>query len=62
MTICKVMLVDDHPLMRRGINQLLSFEGEFEVIAEANTIESYPIDSVVNIRFPPEKIWVLPPE
>ncbi|MEC7939774.1 MAG: response regulator [Pseudomonadota bacterium] len=36
MTICKVMLVDDHPLMRRGINQLLSFEGEFEVIAEAS--------------------------
>ena len=36
MTICKVMLVDDHPLMRRGISQLLSFEDEFEVIAEAN--------------------------
>ena len=36
MTICKVMLVDDHPLMRRGISQLLSFEGEFEVIAEAS--------------------------
>ena len=30
------MLVDDHPLMRRGISQLLSFEGEFEVIAEAS--------------------------
>ncbi|MDW2144124.1 DNA-binding response regulator, partial [Vibrio sp. 1833] len=24
MTVCKVMLVDDHPLMRRGIHQLLS--------------------------------------
>ncbi|MBU2908262.1 DNA-binding response regulator [Vibrio splendidus] len=36
MTICKVMLVDDHPLMRRGISQLLSFEDEFEVIAEAS--------------------------
>ncbi|MGR5352226.1 response regulator [Vibrio sp. DNB22_12_1] len=35
MTMCKVMLVDDHPLMRRGIHQLLSFEPEFEVIAEA---------------------------
>ncbi|MDF4840066.1 DNA-binding response regulator, partial [Vibrio parahaemolyticus] len=23
MTVCKVMLVDDHPLMRRGIHQLL---------------------------------------
>ncbi len=30
------MLVDDHPLMRRGISQLLSFEDEFEVIAEAS--------------------------
>ncbi|ELA6790737.1 response regulator [Vibrio alginolyticus] len=30
------MLVDDHPLMRRGIHQLLSFEPEFEVIAEAS--------------------------
>ncbi|MGD8170602.1 response regulator [Vibrio sp. TRT 21S02] len=36
MTICKVMLVDDHPLMRRGINQLLTFEDEFEVVAEAS--------------------------
>lgn len=41
MTVCKVMLVDDHPLMRRGISQLLSFEDEFEVIAEAsNGIEA----------------------
>ncbi|WGV98202.1 response regulator [Vibrio sp. YMD68] len=36
MTNCKVMLVDDHPLMRRGISQLLSFEDEFDVIAEAS--------------------------
>ncbi|MCW8336299.1 response regulator [Vibrio sp. SCSIO 43135] len=36
MTECKVMLVDDHPLMRRGISQLLDFEDEFEVIAEAS--------------------------
>ncbi|MDA0148303.1 response regulator [Vibrio sp. LaRot3] len=37
MTQCRVMLVDDHPLMRRGLNQLLSFEDEFEVIAEASS-------------------------
>ncbi len=37
MTVCKVMLVDDHPLMRRGIHQLLSFESDFEVIAEASS-------------------------
>ncbi|POF57373.1 DNA-binding response regulator, partial [Vibrio vulnificus] len=34
--MCRVMLVDDHPLMRRGINQLLSFEEQFEVVAEAS--------------------------
>lgn len=37
LTQCRVMLVDDHPLMRRGLNQLLSFEDEFEVIAEASS-------------------------
>ncbi|MGF1749288.1 MULTISPECIES: response regulator [Vibrio] len=36
MSECKVLLVDDHPLMRRGIGQLLSFEDEFDVIAEAS--------------------------
>ncbi|MEF1311045.1 response regulator [Vibrio mytili] len=30
------MLVDDHPLMRRGIHQLLSFEPLFEVVAEVS--------------------------
>lgn len=36
MSECKVMLVDDHPLMRRGIGQLLSFEDDFEIVAEAS--------------------------
>ena len=36
MTKCRIMLVDDHPLMRRGINQLLSLEDEFQVVAEAS--------------------------
>lgn len=36
MTECRVLLVDDHPLMRRGIHQLLSFEDEFSVVAEAS--------------------------
>ncbi|MDG3086020.1 response regulator [Vibrio hannami] len=31
-----VLIVDDHPLMRRGIIQLLSFEEEFNVVAEAS--------------------------
>lgn len=36
MTACRVILVDDHPLMRRGISQLLSLEDEFEVLAETS--------------------------
>lgn len=32
----QIIIVDDHPLMRRGINQLLSFEHEFNVIGEAS--------------------------
>ncbi|MDN3678789.1 response regulator [Vibrio tapetis subsp. quintayensis] len=32
----RVLVVDDHPLMRRGITQLLNFEPEFEVVAEAS--------------------------
>lgn len=31
-----VVIVDDHPLMRRGIGQLLSFEEEFTLIGEAS--------------------------
>lgn len=32
----KVMIADDHILMREGIRQLLEFDGTIEVIAEAN--------------------------
>ena len=32
----KVMLADDHVLMREGIRQLLEFDGGIEVVAEAN--------------------------
>lgn len=31
-----VLIVDDHPLMRRGISQLLSYEEEFTDISEAS--------------------------
>ena len=31
-----LMIVDDHPLMRRGIRQLLALDPRLEVIAEAN--------------------------
>jgi two-component system nitrate/nitrite response regulator NarP len=32
-----VMIVDDHPLMRRGIKQLLELDPTFQVIAEASS-------------------------
>ncbi|EOF8194867.1 response regulator [Yersinia enterocolitica] len=31
-----IMIVDDHPLMRRGIKQLLELDSNFDVVAEAN--------------------------
>ena len=39
MSDCKttVMLVDDHPLLRKGLRQLLAFETEFEVVDEAGS-------------------------
>ncbi|MFT6985940.1 MAG: two-component system nitrate/nitrite response regulator NarP [Psychromonas sp.] len=33
--LTRVIIVDDHPLMRKGIQQLLSIEPRFEIIAEA---------------------------
>jgi DNA-binding NarL/FixJ family response regulator len=35
----KVFIVDDHPLIRKGLKQLLAESGEFEVLAEAGSIE-----------------------
>lgn len=32
-----VMLVDDHPLLRKGLRQLLAFEDDLDVIAEASS-------------------------
>ena len=34
--VMTVMIVDDHPLMRRGVRQLLALEPRLTVIAEAN--------------------------
>lgn len=31
-----ILLVDDHPLLRKGLKQLLAFEDDLEVIAEAS--------------------------
>ncbi len=33
---CTLMLADDHPMMRRGLRQLIELEADFRVIAEAS--------------------------
>jgi two-component system nitrate/nitrite response regulator NarL len=33
----KIMMVDDHPLLRKGLMQLIEFEDELEVVAEASS-------------------------
>ncbi|MEG0862651.1 MAG: response regulator, partial [Pseudomonas sp.] len=33
---CRILLVDDHPMMRRGIRQMLELEDDFEIVGEAN--------------------------
>ncbi len=53
MTKSKVLLVDDHPLIRRGITQLLHLEDEFDVVAEVGN----GVDALsANHQFQPELI------
>ena len=33
----KVLLIDDHPLMRRGIKQLVELDDNFEVVADVGS-------------------------
>ena len=33
----KVLIIDDHPLMRRGIKQLVELEENFEVVADVGS-------------------------
>ncbi|MBK0035061.1 response regulator [Erwinia sp. S43] len=35
-TVIRVLIVDDHPLMRRGLHQLLQLDSRFQVVAEAS--------------------------
>ncbi|MCC5810936.1 MAG: two-component system response regulator NarL [Ectothiorhodospiraceae bacterium] len=37
MSTTRVLIVDDHPLLRRGVKQLLELEPEFTCIGEANS-------------------------
>lgn len=39
MTVPRILLIDDHPLFRKGVAQLLSARGEFEVVGEAASAE-----------------------
>lgn len=45
----KVMLADDHVLIREGIRQLLEFDGSIEVISEVNDGEEC-IDNLVHVK------------
>ncbi|HJH08496.1 MAG TPA: two-component system response regulator NarL, partial [Psychrobacter pasteurii] len=33
----KIILVDDHPMLRRGMKDLLSLEPDFDVIADVSS-------------------------
>ena len=56
----KVMLADDHVLMREGIRQLLEFDGSIEVIGEASDgelalpmiLEKKPDILITDIKMP----------
>ncbi|KPU83453.1 nitrate/nitrite response regulator [Psychromonas sp. PRT-SC03] len=37
--VIRVMIIDDHPLMRKGIAQLLSLDSKFEIVVEAKNGE-----------------------
>jgi len=37
--VSQILLVDDHPLLRRGIHQLVELEDDMEVVAEASSGE-----------------------
>lgn len=37
MSSWKMLVVDDHPLVLKGLQQLFSFESEFDIVAEATT-------------------------
>ncbi|RFQ09425.1 response regulator, partial [Pseudomonas sp. ATCC 13867] len=39
MTAPRILLVDDHPMMRKGVIQLLEFEEDLRVVGEASSGE-----------------------
>lgn len=51
----RIVIVDDHPLVRRGLSAVLSFEKDIEVIGEASTVNE-AIDLI--IRTKPDQVLV----
>ncbi len=45
----RLLLVDDHPVLRAGLKALLEGEGDFEVVGEAGTGEE-GIEKVQEVR------------
>ena len=43
----KVMIADDHSMIREGLKQLLELEGDFEVIEEACDVPPFPFQKRV---------------
>ena len=60
MTKKRVYLVDDHPIMRQGLGQLINHEADMEVVGEASdaasgltgVIESRPDLVIIDISLP----------
>lgn len=36
----RIVIADDHPVVRRGLRQLLEAEGDLEIVAEAGDVDS----------------------
>jgi two-component system response regulator NreC len=58
----RIVLADDHPVVRRGLRMLLDDEGDFEVVAEAGTVDEarryvrghHPAVLVLDLNMPGE--------
>ncbi len=53
MTKSSILLVDDHPMLRNGVAQLISLEDNLEVVAQANTGEEAISEA---LKFDPDLI------
>ena len=61
----KIMIADDHNLIREGLKQLLEFDGSMEIISEAsNGVEcldklqdTIPDVLLLDINMPEKMVW-----